>query len=95
MKDRARVCAHTATSTFIDLNSLWGHQLYVSVMKQEGSQASSNSKVRKGSRAINNLARCRQSAVAEGVGGGGSMGHWIYLCALWKCHTEGDIQAGF
>lgn len=95
MKDRARACAHTVASTFIDLNSLWGHQLYVSVMKQEGSQASSNSKVRKGSRAMNKMqAKCcgwRNGA----RGGGGSMGHWIYLCALWKCHRAGDIQAGF
>lgn len=94
MKDRARVCAHTVASTFIDLNSLWGHQLYVSVMKQEGSQASSNSKVRKGSRAMNKIqAKC--CGWRSEVRGAGSMGHWIYLCALWKCHREGDIQAGF
>lgn len=72
MKDRARACAHTVASTFIDLNSLWGHQLYVSVMKQEGSQASSNSKVRKGSRAMNKMqAKC--CGWRNGARGGGAV----------------------
>lgn len=53
MKDRVRVCAQTIASTFMDLNSLWGDQLCVSMIRQGDSQASGNSKIREGSRAIN------------------------------------------
>ena len=88
-KDRARVCMHTISSTCIDLNSLLGQQLYVSVMKPEGSQASSNSQVRKGRRTINRQLRGIQ---AQCCGWRGWVEDWGYGNVTERVASKQDSE---